>query len=66
MKKAHGKGQGISINASGGTSLTNEWKMKLSAAAEGLPVREFVPLKVKPHPRQVEIDAFNAIPSLVH
>lgn len=61
--KTHGKGQGISVNGSGGTSHLNEWKMKMAAAAEGLPVREFKPLVVKPHPQQDRIDQFNAIPS---
>ena len=44
-------------------SKMNEFKMLISAAAEGLPPREFKPLTVKPHPRQAEMDAYRQIPS---
>jgi hypothetical protein len=61
--KAHGKGQGISINGSGGTSHINDWKMKLQAMTERVPVPEFRPLQVKTHPRAAEMQAYAAIQS---
>ena len=60
MKKAHGKGRGISI---GGTNHVNTWKGILAHASEGLPVIEWKPLKVERHPRQDDMDAFRQIPS---
>lgn len=60
------KGQGISINGSGGTSRLNEWKMKLAHAADDIPVREFKPWTPPENPRQREMDEYRAIPSLVH
>jgi len=61
--KAHGKGQGITIN--GGTSNLNHYKQQF--AGDPLPVREWKPLKCWPvarHPRQDDIDAFKAIRSV--
>ena len=57
--KAHGKGLGISLN----TSQVNKWKQLLATASDGLPRSEFKPLKVKPHPRQAEIDLYKSLPS---
>ena len=59
--KAHGKGQGISINP-GGTSIINHYKQQMNATPPVEP-REFKPLVVKRHPEQDRIDAFKAIPS---
>lgn len=63
--KAHGKGQGLDINDKF-TNNVNKFKQVLSHVSDGVPAREFVPLKVKPHPRQADMDAIRAIPSLVH
>jgi hypothetical protein len=58
--KASGKGQGISINPAYPNRVNR---------AEGFAVRlemtlpEFKPLKVVPHPRQKEMDAYKDIPS---
>ncbi len=56
------RGPGITVNAQF-TSTVNHFKQSMAGVSEGLPVREFKPLVVKPHPRQDEIDAFKAIPS---
>lgn len=58
--KRSGKGQGISLN--GGTSTINHYKQQFASTPPIAP-REFVPLKVKPHPQQDRIGQFNAIPS---
>ena len=57
------KGQGISINGNPGQSNLDAWKRRLAKASEGLPVREFVPLKVAEHPRAAEMRAYADIPS---
>jgi hypothetical protein len=68
MRKKH-RGPGITVNPdspnqdSPYTTTVNKFKRLLDRATDGIPLREFNPLVVKPHPRQAEIDAFNAIPS---
>ena len=48
----------------GGTSTVNAFKMLIERQTVQPPaVRPFVPLKVKAHPQQGRIDAYNAIKS---
>lgn len=64
MKKAHGKGLGISINEPNKcTSTVNAFKMELAKVAPPA-VHTFRPLTswpAKPHPQQDRLDADKAI-----
>jgi hypothetical protein len=52
-----------SMTSSIAVAKMREYKRDLSSICEGLPVREFKPLRVEPHMRQREMDEYRAIPS---
>ena len=56
------KGKGTMTNE-GLVSALKRNKDFLSHLADDLPKREFIPLKVKAHPRQADIDALKNYPS---